>query len=259
MSVLQLNKNFNYMKHIPNTITALGLLCGFLSILSTLTGDITIAAYLVFIAAIFDFFDGFAARLLNAWSELGKQLDSLSDLISFGLAPSLILFHEIADTYRFTLTNIDLSYLTPGQVLTLLSPTLVVIASAFRLAKFNIDTKQDIQFIGLPTPASGLFFASLPLVRNSGISEFVDKLLNQPLVLTGITMVLAYLLVSKFPMFSMKIEHLKDKNNIPVYTLITISLILLILFSLKAVFVIIILYIFMSLVIFTLPKKNIES
>ena len=247
------------VKHIPNTITALGLLCGFLSILSTLTGNITIAVYLVFIAAIFDFFDGFAARLLNAWSELGKQLDSLSDLISFGLAPSLILFHEIADASGYSLSNVDISYLSPVQILIFLSPGLIVLASAFRLAKFNIDTKQDTQFIGLPTPASGLFLASLPLIRNSGISEFIDKLLNQPLVLMAITLVLAYLLVSKFPMFSMKIKHLKDKNNIPVFLLLTISLILLILFSLKAVFVIIILYIFMSLVIFTLPKKNIES
>ena len=234
-------------KHIPNTITTLNLVSGVLSILFSIYGNLTIASYLIFIAAVFDFLDGFSARLLNAYSDLGKQLDSLADLISFGLAPAIILFFEISNVMEITVIGSDLSALTFSNLLFLTSPVFIVVASSFRLAKFNIDTEQSDYFLGLPTPASGLLFASLPLIRQSEIFPFITNLLNIPVVLFCLSLIISFLMISNIPMFSLKIKNLKDSANIPAYLLILISIILLILFSLKAVFAIIILYIFIAL------------
>ena len=234
-------------KHIPNTITTLNLVSGVLSILFSIYGDLTIASYLIFIAAVFDFLDGFSARLLNAYSDLGKQLDSLADLVSFGLAPAIIFFFEISNTMGISIIGSDLSTLTFPELLFLTSPVIIVVGSFFRLAKFNIDTEQSDHFLGLPTPASGLLFASLPLIRQSEILPFITNLLNIPVVLFCLSLIISFLMISNIPMFSLKVKNLKDPANIPVYLLILISLILLILFSLKAVFAIIILYIFIAL------------
>ena len=236
------------IKHIPNTITTLNLLSGILSIFFSIVGNPTLAAYMIFIAAVFDFLDGFAARTLNAYSELGKQLDSLADLISFGLAPAVILFFQMAHILEISLTWEKIQELSILQTLLIVSPALIVIASALRLAKFNIDEGQADHFLGLPTPASGLLFASLPLVMQSESFTFLKDLLNSPFTLFLLIISISFLMVSTIPMFSLKIKNLKDPLNIPAYLLILISLVLLILFYLKAVFAIIILYIFMALI-----------
>lgn len=236
------------IKHIPNTITTLNLLSGILSIFFSIVGNPILAAYMIFIAAVFDFLDGFAARTLNAYSELGKQLDSLADLISFGLAPAVILFFQMGHILEISLNWEKIQELSILQILLIVSPALIVIASALRLAKFNIDEGQEDHFLGLPTPASGLLFASLPLVMQSESFAFLKDLLNSPLTLFLLIISISFLMVSTIPMFSLKIKNLKDPLNIPAYLLILISLVLLILFYLKAVFVIIILYIFMALI-----------
>ncbi len=235
-------------KYIPNTITALNLVCGVLSIFFIIRGELIWASYMIFVAAILDFFDGLAARLLNAYSDLGKELDSLADLVSFGLAPSFIVMHEITDAMGLTM-QFSLQSISSFHLILLVLPILLVVATAFRLARFNNDTAQEEKFSGLPSPASGLFFASLPLVRIY-LEEFHStSFLNNPAFIAALALIFSYLLVSNVPMFSLKIKNIRDKNNIPSYVLGIISLVLLLLFSLKAIFVIVILYIFMSLIL----------
>ena len=242
-------------KYIPNTITALNLICGVLSIFFIIRGEVILASYMIFLAAIFDFLDGFAARLLNAYSDLGKELDSLADLISFGLAPSFIVMHEIADTMGLKM-QFSLQSISPFHLVLLFIPILLVVATAFRLARFNNDPAQEKIFSGLPSPASGLFFASLPMVRNY-LEEFSStNFLNNPALIAALTLVFSYFLISNVPMFSLKIKDIRDRKNIPVYILGIISLVLLLLFSLKAVFAIIILYIFISLILVLIPQKT---
>ena len=242
-------------KYIPNTITALNLICGVLSIFFIIRGEIIWASYIIFLAAIFDFLDGFAARLLNAYSDLGKELDSLADLISFGLAPSFIVMHEIANAMDLKM-QFSLQEISPFHLVLFFLPILLVVATAFRLASFNNDPAQEEKFSGLPSPASGLFFASLPLVRNY-LEEFSSlRFLNNPAFITAMVLIISYLLVSNVPMFSLKIRNIKDKKNIPSYILGAISLVLLLLFSLKAVFAIVILYIFMSLILVLIPQNT---
>jgi len=242
-------------KYIPNTITTLNLICGTLSIFFSIIGNPTIASYLIFVAALFDFLDGFAARTLNAYSDLGKQLDSLADLVSFGLAPAFILFFEMVDVMGLSIACSDFSAISFSDLILLCSPLFLVVASAFRLAKFNLDDQQTDHFIGLPTPASGLFFASIPLVRHSADFPFLLNLLDQPITFFILSFLISFLMVSSIPMFSLKIKNLKDSANIPAYLLIFISLVLLILFYLKAVFAIIILYIFMAVLKSIVLKK----
>ncbi len=244
------------LKYLPNTLTSLNLVCGLLSILFVMMGDVIIASYLIFIGAFFDFTDGFAARTFNAYSELGKQLDSLADLVSFGLAPSIIIFHEILNMTGLSFQNNLYESISMEQFILLLAPFFIVLASAFRLAKFNIDTEQSIEFRGLPTPASGLFFASIPLVRYSDTIFSGKQFLNEPIFLFIFSIFISFLMVSNIPMFSLKIKNIKDKKNIPVFILLALSLFLLIMFSLKAVFAIIILYIFMSLILLLFPVKS---
>ena len=145
--------------HIPNIITLFNLLSGILSIYSVMNGNIELAAYLIFAAAGFDFFDGLAAKLLNAKSEMGAELDSLADVVSFGVAPGFIMFYMLS-----------VSHGQPGHTAESFSiiPFLAFIIPAFgalRLAKFNVDTEQTISFKGLPIPAMGILVASLPLIR----------------------------------------------------------------------------------------------
>ncbi len=242
-------------KHIPNTITALNLICGVLSILFIIRGEVIWASYMIFLAATLDFLDGFAARLLNAYSDLGKELDSLADLISFGLAPSFIAMYEIAETMGLKM-QFSLQGISPFHLVLLFLPILLVVATAFRLARFNNDPSQEETFLGLPSPASGLFFASIPLARNY-LEEFSStNFLNNPAFIAALALVFSYLLISNVPMFSLKIKNIRDKKNIPSYILGIISLVLLLLFSLKAVFAIVILYIFMSLILVLIPQNT---
>ncbi|MEA1896107.1 MAG: CDP-diacylglycerol--serine O-phosphatidyltransferase [Bacteroidota bacterium] len=242
-------------KHIPNTITALNLICGVLSIFFIIRGEVIWASYMIFLAAIFDFFDGFAARLLNAYSDIGKELDSLADLISFGLAPSFIVMYEIADAMGLKM-QFSMHGISPFHLILLFLPILLVVATAFRLARFNNDPSQEETFLGLPSPASGLFFASLPLVRNY-LEEFSStNFLNNPAFIAALALIFSYLLISNVPMFSLKIKNIRAKKNIPSYILGIISLALLLLFSLKAVFAIVILYIFMSLILVLIPQNT---
>jgi len=150
---------------IPNLITLLNILSGSIAVLLAIENDsnLTISAYLIGISAILDFLDGMTARLLHSYSEIGKQLDSLADLISFGFAPTAILFQMLKSSQKIQEFSIRLPFL---DILILSSSILIVMFSALRLAKFNVDTRQTDSFVGLPTPACAIMVASLPLIMN---------------------------------------------------------------------------------------------
>jgi len=190
-------------KYIPDTITLLNLLSGACACILAMWGQYFPAFLFIVAAACFDFLDGWSARLLNAYSELGKQLDSLSDLISFGLAPSLMFFNR---------------YLNAGHTST--APAyfalLLVAFAAVRLAKFNIDERQSIDFIGLPTPAMAMIVAPLcgygQICSARAIDSAILTLLDSVWFIPAISAALALLMVSEIPMFSMKHKKLSFKQ-----------------------------------------------
>ena len=195
-------------RHIPNTITCLNLFFGCIAVLFALKGWLLFAVVLVVMAAVFDFCDGLAARLLKAYSPMGKELDSLADLVSFGLAPAAMMHYEFAQ-----ILNPKISYGAGSIPWELLSffPFILVVASALRLAKFNIDTRQSEQFIGLPTPASALFISSILLYLTA--TPTLAPFLETPYTIPAISLFVSYLMVSNVPMFSLKVKALTWKGN----------------------------------------------
>ena len=189
-------------KHVPNFLTLMNLLAGSLSIYFFLAGMLHVAAYAIFIAALLDFSDGFAARALKAYSPLGAQLDSLADVISFGLAPSFIMFQLIIDSHgrqQFLIFGFDI---LPFVAL------MLPLFAALRLAKFNLDDRQTSSFIGLPTPAAGLLIASLPLMKQQlyeGQGLFYMLVTNTYFYL-GLVVLLCILMVSELPLFGLKFK-----------------------------------------------------
>lgn len=245
-----------FKKNIPNFVTCLNLVCGCISIHFAYTGHLEWSGFAIFAAAIFDFTDGFLARLLHVKSEIGKQLDSLSDVVSFGVAPGVIMFHLIG------MGNKLWEYELPDYLA--LIALLIPVFSALRLAKFNIDTRQTDSFIGLPTPAVGLVIASLAILiyRNFEspffpFNDYVVYFILHPAVLIGITLFCAFLMVSKLPLFAMKFTSWGWKQNKLRYIFIISSFLLLLLFFFIAIPIIIVIYILISVItIFITGKKS---
>lgn len=227
----------NIKKHVPNLLTSLNLFTGCVAIVMSFKGLYDIVVILLLLSCIFDFLDGFMARLLKAYSPLGKELDSLADMVSFSVVPSLVIFHFISQ-YGFDITPIG----SINMVLPYFG-FLIAVFSALRLAKFNIDERQTSSFIGLPTPANGLFWVS--------ICYFLDKMGNTSNFwlwsILFLVLVFSYLLIAEIPMFSLKMKNMKFKGNELQYAIVAISLILLIIFQLSAFFIIILIYILLSL------------
>ena len=186
-------------RHIPNTITSMNLLCGALGVIFTFRGELNMAFYLMVAAAVCDFFDGFAARALKAFSAIGKELDSLADLISFGLLPAMMLHRRMIEG---GMTGFS-SYI----------PLIIVVFSALRLAKFNIDDRQTENFLGLPTPACAMWCASLIYAGDNGISSGVELLHNHYFIPIA-AVILALLLVSEIPMISIKFKKGSAYNKV---------------------------------------------
>jgi CDP-diacylglycerol--serine O-phosphatidyltransferase len=238
----------NWKRYIPNTLTTLNLASGLISVLQVMEGELVTAAWFIFLAAVFDFLDGVAARVLDARSELGKQLDSLADLVSFGVAPGLILFRLLSIGCEGSCNVLERLHITPYFAL------LIPVCSAFRLAKFNIDLTQELHFSGLPTPANALFFASIPLVlfiQTNSFSlipvDFFFSFFSNTRVLAILSVLFSYLLISDFRMFSMKFRHFRWKGNEMRLLFLILALAYLILFSVGAVPLIILTYIVLSL------------
>jgi CDP-diacylglycerol--serine O-phosphatidyltransferase len=230
-------------KHIPNFVTCLNLFSGCLGIVFAFQGNLTWASYAIVIAAILDFFDGMLARLLKAYSEIGKELDSLADVVSFGVLPSVIIYHLFALSPQ---PEFDVTWLS-------LSAFVIAVFSALRLAKFNIDTRQSENFIGLPTPASALLIASFPLIIAESNTYFADFILNTWFLLIFI-LTMSMLLVAEVPLISLKFKTLDLKENMLRYILVITSVLLLLFFKFEAVPMIIMVYFMISLVQFRRQK-----
>jgi CDP-diacylglycerol---serine O-phosphatidyltransferase len=237
------------IKHyIPNALTLMNLVCGLVSLTLTLKGNYAMASYFILIAGLFDFLDGNAARILNAHSELGKQLDSLADVVSFGVAPGIMIFQMINIQCNSSCNIVERLHITPFFAM------LIPVCSALRLAKFNIDLRQEVNFIGLPTPANAIFFASIPLVLyvQPGLFSMIhfdllEKLFSNTRILAIFAVFFSYLLISDFKIFSMKFKNLDWEGNQLRYIFLIISVIMLFLFFLSAIPVIIILYVLISI------------
>lgn len=237
--------------NIPNFITLLNLLSGCFAILAVFKSDLYIASYLVFISAFFDYTDGLAAKLLNAKSEIGKELDSLADIVSFGVVPALIAFQLLSK-------NSNECPLFIGYHGLIYFPLIIVLFSAIRLAKFNIDNRQTISFLGIPTPANAIFWASIPLIINYADyhnTTFIDHLhhsasvfFQNPHTLILLSLIMSILLVVEIPLFSLKFKNMKWSDNKIRYIFILLSIILCFVFHLTSIPVIILLYILSSLI-----------
>ncbi len=201
-------------KHIPNTITLMNLLCGSIAVIFALKGWQIFAVYLILTAALMDFLDGFSARMLKAYSNIGKELDSLADLVSFGLAPSLLLYS------RFN-SYLSGTHITPVLELISFTPLLITLASALRLAIFNIDTRQAVTFIGMPTPANALLISML--THFTVYDNSLDTILNSLWFIPLLSLIVSYLLISNIPMFSLKIKGLSYSENKKIYLFLSIS------------------------------------
>lgn len=224
-------------RHLPNFLTCCNLLAGCLGIVFVLEDRNIPAAYLVWLAGIFDFFDGFAARMLRVASPIGKELDSLADVVSFGVLPSLAMYKMISGG-------------TDSAFLPFIAFTIAVF-SALRLAIFNVDETQRDSFRGLNTPANTLFITALPLLYDQ-----VGKWLYQPSVLIAITLVFSFLLVSPIEFFAFKFKNFRWQDNRIRFTFLILAVLLLILLQTLAIPVIIILYIVLSLLGNTISRTK---
>jgi CDP-diacylglycerol--serine O-phosphatidyltransferase len=201
------------------------------------------ASLYIAIAAIVDFLDGFVARLLKASSEMGKQLDSLADVVSFGVAPGVILYQFL----RLSLANGESGL--EASALWLLPAVLVPCAAAYRLARFNIDSSQSFGFKGVPVPAAGLVVASLPLIYWHTSSEQAVNLLLNKWFLYAIIIFLSYLMVSTLPIMALKFKDFSLKNNLPKLVILVIAIVSAIILKWAAMPVIFLAYIIVSLAI----------
>ncbi len=236
-------------RHIPNFITTLNLASGFMGIVFTMNSHIQWAVYMVLLAAVFDFTDGFAARLLKSYSTIGKSLDSLADVISFGLLPGILVYSMQ--------TELNTS---PESLMGFIPYTAVLIPSfsALRLAIFDNDENQRENFRGLPTPANALFFASLSFfLANREQATFMDNQTAVSLGLFFITIFMSFLLVSRINMFSLKFRSLGFKENMLRYIFILGSLVAILVLGIEGIAITVIpLYIFLSVVFRNQFKMN---
>ena len=242
----------NIKKHIPNLLTLGNLLCGTIATIFAVQGEFVFAALLVITGILFDFLDGFAARLLHVSGELGKQLDSLADMVTSGVVPGIIMFRLLQDENVFMNDN-DLNSLEQfsfnlnlNDVLPFLG-LLLTLGACYRLAKFNIDTRQSDSFIGLPTPAMSLFVISLPLIQEYSSIDFVQNIIVNNYFLIAVTLVLTYLMNAELPLFSLKFKEYSVKNNVIKYLFLVVSLCMIIFLQYLSIPLIILLYVILSI------------
>ena len=232
-------------KNIPNLLTLGNLFCGTVATIFAVQDNFTLAGLFVAIGIFFDFFDGFVARILNVSGELGKQLDSLADMVTSGVVPGIIMFNLLANkqTVSFNFNNeLVLHSYVPFFGL------MVTLGACYRLAKFNIDKKQLDSFIGLPTPAMSLFVISLPFIKEYTNFEFVQNLIDNNYFLCMITLLLTYLMNAELPLFSLKFKEYSIKNNLIKYLFIIVSILMIIFLKYISIPLIIVVYVVLSLI-----------
>ncbi|MHB0756787.1 CDP-alcohol phosphatidyltransferase family protein [Polaribacter sp. M15] len=248
----------NFVKQIPNLLTLGNLLCGTIAAILAVQEDFIGVALFVLLGITLDVFDGLAARLLNVAGDLGKQLDSLADMVTSGVVPGIVmvklmqinLFNkaEFVENHSIdgVFDNSVLGYSLIGLIVTL--------GACYRLGKFNLDTRQSNFFIGLPTPAMSLFVISLPLIQANTDFVFVQNLISNNYFLIAITWILSFLMNAEIVLFSLKFQDYSLKNNWLIYLFLTFSLMLILLIDFLAIPVIIILYVVFSTVKNLTPK-----
>lgn len=241
------------IKHIPNAITSLNLLCGGVAILFTVSGDLIIAAVFVFLGIFFDFFDGLAARLLNAQSEVGVQFDSLADVVTCGVVPSLVMVQLLQVSFYGEirpLTDIfsARAWQTGVENYYPLIGLLILVASAYRLAKFNVDTRQTTSFIGLPTPANALLILSLPMIFEFQYTETIRDVIFNKWFLIALTILSAILLNAEIHLFAFKFKTWGFKENKQRYFFLVICIVLLAFLKFLALPLLVLLYVLLSLI-----------
>lgn len=236
--------------HIPNILTLANLFCGAVATMYAVKGFYEMTAIFVVIGIAFDFLDGFVARILKVSGELGKQLDSLADVVTSGVVPGLLMFILIkTNVINGPNVEMEISFgqFEPKFGLLPYIAFLLTIAAAYRLAKFNLDTRQSDSFIGLPTPAMSLFVISLPLIYQSTDIEMVKSLLLNNNFLIGITLVLSILMNVEIHLFSLKFKDFSLKKNAVKFIFLAVSIAMIVVFKYLAVPMIITFYVVLSL------------
>ncbi len=219
-------------KHIPNAITSLNLFAGCVALVFAMRGQLELAAYCVVAAGVFDLFDGLAARALGVSSPIGKELDSLADVVSFGVVPGVVFFQLLQTA-------------VPGHAWLAYAGFIVTLFSALRLAKFNVDTRQSVDFIGLNTPTNAFFVVSLPF-----LAAYFPAVVYSVYFLLVCIALTSYLLVSETRLFSLKFESLSWRQNREKFILIIMGIVLIGLFKFAAIPIILVLYFVFSFIYF---------
>jgi CDP-diacylglycerol--serine O-phosphatidyltransferase len=242
--------------HLPNTITLLSLVTGCVAIILAFQPEyLPISPWLIVLSALFDFLDGFTARLLKAYSELGKQLDSLADVVSFGVAPGIISFQIIHQILLENYPDFNLIHLHPVYLLMIVPALLFPAFSALRLAIFNIDTTQRYSFRGLPTPGSALFVVFLALSFFNAEESSLKVLLHSHWFIPVCLLVLSYLMVSPLRMLSFKFANWNFRSNYLKYILLVAGFLLVIFLQVQGALLTLLLYLILS-VVFHFTKEE---
>jgi CDP-diacylglycerol---serine O-phosphatidyltransferase len=238
------------IRNLANLFTLANLFLGFIGIINVIEGQLETGCYLLFGAALFDLLDGFVARLTKTTSKIGEQLDSLSDVVSFGVLPAMIMVSLMLKTHRewvYIVTVIDIPLVS-------LIPFILAAGAAIRLARFNLHGSKSDHFSGLPTPAMAIFVASLPLIIKNDLyiqgyhTFYIGDFILNPYVLLGISIVLTWLMLSKITIMSFKFKDFSWNQNYLRYSLVIIFIVLLLLFSLLSIPLTIIIYVLMSII-----------
>jgi len=244
---------------IPNLFTLGNLFCGCLAIVCCMDGNLVCSAYLVAVAALFDFLDGFLARLLKQHSEIGKQLDSLADIVTFGVVPGVIIFVLLRTWCE---SEKGLSTFEQNPYFPYIA-FIIPLFSALRLAKFNVDVRQSDSFIGLPTPVNAILISSIPLMihfkKGMWITDIEPSYLScfvQPYMLIGLTVIMSLLLISEIPFFALKFKSFGWKENAITYIFLAVCLALIFFLKFVGIPFAIALYILLSLGLYLVKKKS---
>jgi len=240
-------------RNIPNFFSLLNLLSGIIACIFILQGDFTQGFFFVCLGIFFDFFDGLAARLLKVSSELGVQLDSLADATTSGLAPALVMFQLMKSENGIDMSHPNIDGSTPWFAYIGL---VIALGAAYRLAKFNVDTRQTDSFIGLPTPANTLFILSIPMIMLHHLDTWIAQLLNQNWMLIGISLLSVVVMNAEIPLFSLKLKSFNLNDNWFVFSFLIVCLLLLISLQFVGLFIIIPFYVLLSILKNTSAKSK---
>ena len=242
-------------KHIPNLFTLMNLFSGMIAVIMAATDELVLAAFFVFLGIFFDFFDGFFARKFNVEGELGKQLDSLADVVTSGVVPGIIMFQMMLYSAKgqwFMELSCEVGnwrdYQDTYFYFLPFSGLFITLAAAYRLANFNIDERQTSSFIGLPTPAFAIFVLSLPLILYYSNNSFFLDLLQNFYVLLGITVLGCYMMNAEIPLFSLNFKNYSWKGNETKYLFLLGTLIMLFTLQTIAIPLTILFYVFLSVI-----------